>query len=166
MMVEKRVPNVYRQHALLAEAARPFANIPCHLVVSEFAESADWAEGQIKKANRVRGNRDRAQSRQRGTLRSFPVRWIWRTRCRRANWGIAALRYRLLDSVCMGLSANYGPSAERQEGIKIIRAAVERGVTLFDTVEDTVEAGSHRPACDSCFCTTFSTGTHKLRTRD
>jgi len=42
MMVEKRVPNVYRQHALLAEAARPFANIPGHLVVSEFAESADW----------------------------------------------------------------------------------------------------------------------------
>jgi aryl-alcohol dehydrogenase-like predicted oxidoreductase len=36
---------------------------------------------------------------------------------------------------CMGLSANYGPPTERQEGIKIIRAAVERGVTLFDTAE-------------------------------
>src|SRR5437660_12689029 len=36
---------------------------------------------------------------------------------------------------CMGLSANYGPPAERQEGIKIIRAAVERSVTLFDTAE-------------------------------
>src|SRR5437870_894808 len=36
---------------------------------------------------------------------------------------------------CMGLSANYGPPAERQEGIEIIRAAVERGVTLFDTAE-------------------------------
>jgi aryl-alcohol dehydrogenase-like predicted oxidoreductase len=36
---------------------------------------------------------------------------------------------------CMGLSGNYGPPAERQEGIKIIRAAVERGVTLFDTAE-------------------------------
>lgn len=35
---------------------------------------------------------------------------------------------------CMGLSANYGPPTE-QEGIKIIRAAVERGVTLFDTAE-------------------------------
>ena len=41
-MVEKRVPNGYRQHALLAEAVEPFANIPGHLVVSEFAESADW----------------------------------------------------------------------------------------------------------------------------
>jgi aryl-alcohol dehydrogenase-like predicted oxidoreductase len=36
---------------------------------------------------------------------------------------------------CMGLSANYGPPTERQEGIKVIRAAVERGVTFFDTAE-------------------------------
>ncbi len=36
---------------------------------------------------------------------------------------------------CMGLSANYGPPTERHEGIKIIRAAVERGVTFFDTAE-------------------------------
>jgi aryl-alcohol dehydrogenase-like predicted oxidoreductase len=36
---------------------------------------------------------------------------------------------------CMGLSANYGPPAERQQGIDIIRAAVDRGVTFFDTAE-------------------------------
>src|SRR6185503_15371162 len=36
---------------------------------------------------------------------------------------------------CMGLSANYGPPAERQAGIRIIRAAVERGVNFFDTAE-------------------------------
>jgi aryl-alcohol dehydrogenase-like predicted oxidoreductase len=36
---------------------------------------------------------------------------------------------------CMGLSANYGPPTERQEGIKLLRAAVERGVTFFDTAE-------------------------------
>ena len=35
----------------------------------------------------------------------------------------------------MGLSANYGPPTERQEGIRIIRAAVERGITFFDTAE-------------------------------
>jgi aryl-alcohol dehydrogenase-like predicted oxidoreductase len=35
----------------------------------------------------------------------------------------------------MGLSANYGPPAERQAGIEIIRTAVERGVTFFDTAE-------------------------------
>lgn len=36
---------------------------------------------------------------------------------------------------CMGLEGVYGPGAGRQEGIAIIRAAVERGVTLFDTAE-------------------------------
>jgi aryl-alcohol dehydrogenase-like predicted oxidoreductase len=36
---------------------------------------------------------------------------------------------------CMGLSFGYGPAVDRQEGISLIRAAVERGVTFFDTAE-------------------------------
>jgi aryl-alcohol dehydrogenase-like predicted oxidoreductase len=36
---------------------------------------------------------------------------------------------------CMGLEAVYGPATDRQEGIRILRAAVERGVTFFDTAE-------------------------------
>jgi len=36
---------------------------------------------------------------------------------------------------CMGLSSGYGPPADRQEAIALIRAAVERGVTHFDTAE-------------------------------
>jgi aryl-alcohol dehydrogenase-like predicted oxidoreductase len=36
---------------------------------------------------------------------------------------------------CMGLSFGYGPPVEKQQGISIIRAAVERGVTFFDTAE-------------------------------
>jgi aryl-alcohol dehydrogenase-like predicted oxidoreductase len=36
---------------------------------------------------------------------------------------------------CMGLSFGYGPAVEKQHGISLIRAAVERGVTLFDTAE-------------------------------
>lgn len=36
---------------------------------------------------------------------------------------------------CMGLEAVYGPATDRPEGIAIIRAAVDRGVTLFDTAE-------------------------------
>ena len=36
---------------------------------------------------------------------------------------------------CMGMSANYGPAADKQEMIELIRAAVERGVTFFDTAE-------------------------------
>jgi aryl-alcohol dehydrogenase-like predicted oxidoreductase len=36
---------------------------------------------------------------------------------------------------CMGISSGLGPAADRQDGIEVIRAAVERGVTLFDTAE-------------------------------
>jgi len=36
---------------------------------------------------------------------------------------------------CMGMSYGYGPAVDRQEGISLIRAAVERGVTFFDTAE-------------------------------
>jgi hypothetical protein len=36
---------------------------------------------------------------------------------------------------CMGLEAVYGPATSRHEGVALIRAAVERGVTLFDTAE-------------------------------
>ncbi|MGE5199366.1 MAG: aldo/keto reductase [Rhodospirillaceae bacterium] len=36
---------------------------------------------------------------------------------------------------CMGLESVYGPATDRQEGVRLIRAAVERGVTLFDTAE-------------------------------
>ena len=40
-----------------------------------------------------------------------------------------------IDLGCMGLSHGYGPATDRQVGIKLIRDAVERGVTLFDTAE-------------------------------
>jgi aryl-alcohol dehydrogenase-like predicted oxidoreductase len=36
---------------------------------------------------------------------------------------------------CMGISVGYGPAVDKQQGIKLIRAAVERGVTFFDTAE-------------------------------
>ena len=36
---------------------------------------------------------------------------------------------------CMGLSFGLGPAVEKKEGISLIRAAVERGVTFFDTAE-------------------------------
>ena len=36
---------------------------------------------------------------------------------------------------CMGLERVYGPATDRQEGVRIIRAAFERGVTHFDTAE-------------------------------
>jgi len=36
---------------------------------------------------------------------------------------------------CMSISANYGPPADRNQGIEVIRAAYEKGVTFFDTAE-------------------------------
>ena len=36
---------------------------------------------------------------------------------------------------CMGMSAGFGPPIDKQQGISLIRAAVERGVTFFDTAE-------------------------------
>ena len=36
---------------------------------------------------------------------------------------------------CMGMSFGYGPAGEKQEMISVIRRAVERGVTFFDTAE-------------------------------
>jgi aryl-alcohol dehydrogenase-like predicted oxidoreductase len=36
---------------------------------------------------------------------------------------------------CMGLSFSYGPAVEKRAGIALIRSAVERGVTFFDTAE-------------------------------
>src|SRR5579863_9845676 len=36
---------------------------------------------------------------------------------------------------CMGMSWSYGPPKDRQEMIALLRAAVERGITFFDTAE-------------------------------
>ena len=36
---------------------------------------------------------------------------------------------------CMGMSFGYGPAADKHQAISLIRSAVERGVTFFDTAE-------------------------------
>src|SRR5580765_3587247 len=36
---------------------------------------------------------------------------------------------------CMGMSVSYGPPADKQKMISLMRTAVERGITLFDTAE-------------------------------
>ena len=40
-----------------------------------------------------------------------------------------------LGAGCMSISANYGPPADKSQGIQAIRVAVENGVTFFDTAE-------------------------------
>ena len=49
--------------------------------------------------------------------------------------GKSNLEVSALGLGCMGMSFAYGPAADKQEMISLIRAAVERGVTLFDTAE-------------------------------
>ena len=49
--------------------------------------------------------------------------------------GKSDLEVSALGLGCMGLSFGYGPAVDKQEGIKLIRAAVDRGVTFFDTAE-------------------------------
>jgi aryl-alcohol dehydrogenase-like predicted oxidoreductase len=49
--------------------------------------------------------------------------------------GNSTLEVSAIGLGCMGMSFGYGPAADRQEAMSIIRAAVERGVTLFDTAE-------------------------------
>jgi len=48
---------------------------------------------------------------------------------------LGALEVSALGAGCMSISANYGPPADRQQGIKVLRDAYARGVTFFDTAE-------------------------------
>src|ERR1700736_3144224 len=49
--------------------------------------------------------------------------------------GKSNLEVSALGLGCMGLSFGYGPAVDKKEGIVLIRAAVERGITFFDTAE-------------------------------
>lgn len=49
--------------------------------------------------------------------------------------GSGGLEVSTIGLGCMGLSFGYGPAVDKREGVSLIRAAVERGVTFFDTAE-------------------------------
>src|SRR5580658_2637548 len=49
--------------------------------------------------------------------------------------GKSNLEVSALGLGCMGMSFGYGPAADKQEMLSLIRAAIERGVTFFDTAE-------------------------------
>ena len=54
---------------------------------------------------------------------------------RKRKLGKSNLEISAIGFGCMGLSFGLGPPVEKKEGISLIRAAVERGVTFFDTAE-------------------------------
>ena len=49
--------------------------------------------------------------------------------------GQSGLEVSALGLGCMGMSYGYGPAADKQEMISLIRSAVDRGITFFDTAE-------------------------------
>jgi aryl-alcohol dehydrogenase-like predicted oxidoreductase len=49
--------------------------------------------------------------------------------------GRSGLEVSALGLGCMGISSGLGPAADKQDGIAVIRAAVDHGVTFFDTAE-------------------------------
>ncbi len=51
------------------------------------------------------------------------------------NLGTSGLEVSALGLGCMGMSMSYGPAGDRREMISLLRSAVERGVTFFDTAE-------------------------------
>ncbi len=49
--------------------------------------------------------------------------------------GSGGLEVSAIGLGCMGLTSSYGPAADKQDAIRLIRSAVELGVTFFDTAE-------------------------------
>jgi aryl-alcohol dehydrogenase-like predicted oxidoreductase len=49
--------------------------------------------------------------------------------------GKSSLEVSALGLGCMGMSFGFGPAMDKKDGIALIRAAVERGITFFDTAE-------------------------------
>jgi aryl-alcohol dehydrogenase-like predicted oxidoreductase len=66
----------------------------------------------------------------------MPARaWFEEATMQKRMLGKSGLEVSALGFGCMGLSSGLGPATEKQEAIKVIRAAVEGGVTFFDTAE-------------------------------
>jgi aryl-alcohol dehydrogenase-like predicted oxidoreductase len=58
-----------------------------------------------------------------------------RNNMQKRHLGNSGLEVSALGLGCMGMSMNYGPPENRQDMIALLRSAVDRGVTFFDTAE-------------------------------
>ena len=113
------------------------------------------APGGQELADLVLGVHDRERNAARRALRGPASTWINRvgqaaraacfsgatattprrqTQCR-SEHSETTLEVSAIGLGCMGMSSGYGPPADRQEMIALIRTAVERGVTFFDTAQ-------------------------------
>lgn len=83
---------------------------------------------------RMCDTRHATQAQTRSRLASY--RLEERTRkMRKRTLGTSDLEVSALGLGCMGLSFGYGPPADKDHAISVIRTAVERGITFFDTAE-------------------------------
>src|SRR4030095_12526841 len=60
---------------------------------------------------------------------------VSRTTMQKRRLGNSNLEVSALGLGCMGMTFSYGPPPDKQETIALLRSAVERGVTFFDTAE-------------------------------
>src|SRR5579871_6165408 len=69
-------------------------------------------------------------------MSSLSVKWNEQEKSMKTRaLGKAGLEVSSMGLGCMGLSFGYGQPVEKSQGISLIRAAVERGITFFDTAE-------------------------------
>src|ERR1700728_795061 len=78
---------------------------------------ARWREQQLRESSAITGGFMKGEIMQKRKL------------------GKSNLEVSAIGLGCMGLSFGYGAAVEKQQGISLIRAAVEHGVTFFDTAE-------------------------------
>ncbi len=68
-------------------------------------------------------------------IKSGNDKWLRKEKSRMKTRKLGKMEVSEMGSGCMSISANYGPPADRSQGIKVIRTVHERGVTFFDTAE-------------------------------
>jgi aryl-alcohol dehydrogenase-like predicted oxidoreductase len=76
-----------------------------------------------------------ACSDQRGEVNNRSAKGPGKVENKMSTRQLGGLKVSAMGAGCMSISANYGPPASRDQGIKVIRTAYERGVTFFDTAE-------------------------------
>src|SRR5215471_1985694 len=64
-----------------------------------------------------------------------PNKYLRLYRMKKRKLGKSGLEVSAIGLGCMGMSFGYGPPKDKQEMISLLRTAVERGVTFFDTAE-------------------------------
>jgi aryl-alcohol dehydrogenase-like predicted oxidoreductase len=64
-----------------------------------------------------------------------PLSWAVSSEHKMKTRTLGKLEVSELGAGCMSISANYGPPADKDQGIKVIRTAHGKGVTFFDTAE-------------------------------